>query len=145
MTVLPSFVPTPTATADREAVSERPFFMCVGRLEKLKGIQDMIELFRGYRDADLVIIGDGGYRPVLEQLARGLEHVRLLGGLHPSELGAYYRARAEAIAKRFSERARGEGVEAACETAQGVRHALGVSARDTATGGSDGGGGWWSV
>jgi glycosyltransferase involved in cell wall biosynthesis len=51
----------------------------------------MIELFRGYRDADLLIIGDGGYRPALEELARGLEHVRFPGALHPSELGAYYR------------------------------------------------------
>ncbi len=91
MTVLPSFVPTPAATVDREAVCERPFFLCVGRLEKLKGIQEMIELFRGYRAADLLIIGEGGYRPALELLARGLEHVRFLGALHPSELGAYYR------------------------------------------------------
>jgi glycosyltransferase involved in cell wall biosynthesis len=91
MTVLPSFVPTPAVIANDEPVSDRPFFLCVGRLEKLKGIQDMIELFRGYREADLVIIGDGGYRPELERLARGLEHVCFLGALHPHDLGAYYR------------------------------------------------------
>ena len=91
MTVLPSFVPTPAATEECDPVSERPFFLCVGRLEKLKGIQDMIELFSGYPEADLLIIGDGAYRPTLEQLAHGLEHVRFLGALHPSELGAYYR------------------------------------------------------
>jgi len=37
-----------------------------------------------------------------------------------SEVAAYYRARAEATARRFGERARGEGVEAACETVQGI-------------------------
>ncbi len=37
-----------------------------------------------------------------------------------SELGAYYRARAETIVRSFSERARGEGVEATCESVQGI-------------------------
>ncbi|MBW2273197.1 MAG: universal stress protein [Deltaproteobacteria bacterium] len=36
-----------------------------------------------------------------------------------SELAAYYRARAEAVARRLSERARSEGVEATCEVVQG--------------------------
>ena len=90
MTVLPSFVPLPAATIDRDSVSDRPFFLCVGRLEKLKGIQDMIELFRDYRDADLVVIGDGGFRAALQEQARGLDNVRFLGSLHPSKLGAYY-------------------------------------------------------
>ena len=91
MTVLPSFVPIPAEATDDTPVSERPFFLCVGRLEKLKGIQDMIEVFRDYRDADLVVVGDGGYGPELRHLASDLEHVRFLGSLHPSELGAYYR------------------------------------------------------
>jgi len=36
-----------------------------------------------------------------------------------AELSSYYRARAEAVARRFSERARGEGLEASCEVIQG--------------------------
>jgi nucleotide-binding universal stress UspA family protein len=36
-----------------------------------------------------------------------------------SELAAYYRARADAVARRFSERARSEGLEVTCEVAQG--------------------------
>ena len=36
-----------------------------------------------------------------------------------NELAAYYRARADAVARRFSERARSEGIEAACEVVQG--------------------------
>jgi len=37
-----------------------------------------------------------------------------------AEITAYYRARAEAVARRFSERARAEGLEANCEVLQGV-------------------------
>lgn len=91
MTVLPSFAPPPPVLAnDPAAVSDRPFFLCVGRLEKLKGFQDMVDLFRKYDAADLIIIGDGGYRQELEERARGMDHVKLLGSLHPSKLSAYY-------------------------------------------------------
>jgi len=37
-----------------------------------------------------------------------------------NELATYYRGRAEAVARRFSERARSEGLEATCEIAQGA-------------------------
>lgn len=37
-----------------------------------------------------------------------------------NELLAYHRARAEAVSRRFSERARAEGLEASCEIAQGA-------------------------
>jgi nucleotide-binding universal stress UspA family protein len=37
-----------------------------------------------------------------------------------AELTAYYRARADAVARRFVDRARGEGIEAACEVLQGA-------------------------
>ncbi len=36
-----------------------------------------------------------------------------------ADLTAYYRTRAEAVARRFGERARGEGIEANCEVLQG--------------------------
>ncbi len=52
---------------------------------------------------------------VLPPPAAGLS----LPGFPQAELTAYHRARAEAIARRFSDRARGEGVEAGCEVAQG--------------------------
>jgi nucleotide-binding universal stress UspA family protein len=37
-----------------------------------------------------------------------------------AEITSYYRARAEAVARRFSERARGEGLDANCEVLQGT-------------------------
>ncbi len=36
-----------------------------------------------------------------------------------AEVTAYYRARADAVSRRFGERARGEGIEASCEVIQG--------------------------
>jgi nucleotide-binding universal stress UspA family protein len=40
-------------------------------------------------------------------------------GFPEAELASYYKARAEGVARRFSERARGEGVEAGCESPVG--------------------------
>ncbi len=37
-----------------------------------------------------------------------------------NEIAGYYRARAEATARRFAERARAEGIEATCESVQGI-------------------------
>lgn len=92
MTVLPNFVPEETAGADskREPIQE-PYFLYVGRLEQLKGVQDLIRLFTEYREASLVIVGDGDHGQALRQQAAGLEHVRFLGHVHPSELGGLYR------------------------------------------------------
>lgn len=70
----------------------RPYFLFVGRLEKLKGLQTVIPLFRDYRGADLVIAGDGAYRPVLAELARGLPGVHFLGRLTPEQLQPAYAA-----------------------------------------------------
>ena len=92
MAVLPNFVPTPTPPpAVTRSVSERPFFLCVGRLEKLKGVRDLIKVFRNYNAADLVVVGDGGYTSTLKQEARSLPHIKFTGSLHPSKLGDYYR------------------------------------------------------
>lgn len=93
MTVLPHFVPSATATASTkdEPNSGRPYFLVVGRLEKLKGIQDLIHLFANYRAADLVVVGDGDYGAVLREQARGLEHVRFVGSVHASHVADLYR------------------------------------------------------
>lgn len=96
MIVLPGMAPdpspdTPAAPAGASpSASGRPYFLFVGRLEKLKGLQDVIPLFRSYQDADLVIIGDGSYRPDLETLAAGIPGVRFLGRMEQGEIARYY-------------------------------------------------------
>lgn len=91
---LPPFVPGPPPLASGEqpmGPHSSPFFLVVGRLEKLKGVQMAIDAFRDYRDCDLVIVGDGRYRTHLEQRARGLRHVRFRRAVGPGELQALYR------------------------------------------------------
>ena len=68
----------------------RPYFLYVGRLERLKGVQVLIDVFRDYRDADLVVVGEGTYEDELHRQAAGLDHVRFLGRLHPSRLEELY-------------------------------------------------------
>jgi glycosyltransferase involved in cell wall biosynthesis len=90
---LPYFVPPPTALGAPvpPAVPDGPFFLYVGRLEKLKGVQDMLRLFADYREAELVIVGAGSYEATLREQARGLPHVRFLAKVHPAALAALYR------------------------------------------------------
>jgi glycosyltransferase involved in cell wall biosynthesis len=93
MVHLPHFVPDAAMpTGVHEGRTEgRPFFLYVGRLERLKGVQDLVSLFADYPHADLVIAGDGSFRGALEEGARGLPHVRFLGPVHPSRLADLYR------------------------------------------------------
>lgn len=102
MEVLPYFLPDLTER-EREAASRagettrgRPYFLFVGRLERIKGLDDVIPVFERYEAADLLIAGDGNDRSRLESLAEGNPRVRFLGRLAPEELDRYYRA-AEAL------------------------------------------------
>jgi glycosyltransferase involved in cell wall biosynthesis len=89
--ILPHFVSTPEAREESAPPPGRPFFLYAGRLERLKGIEELLELFRGYREADLVVAGGGSLDAVLRERAQGLSHVRFLGPVHPEHLGALYR------------------------------------------------------
>lgn len=99
---IPYFVPEPELSEvpdDDSSPHERPYFLFVGRLEKLKGVQVLIEAFRKYEKADLLVVGDGTYESELQEQAKGLPNVRFLGRLPYSELQALYR---HAIAQVFS-------------------------------------------
>ena len=93
MEVLPYFLPDPEpvgAAVGGEAPHPRPYFLFVGRLEKIKGLDDVIPLFRNYPDADLLIAGDGEYAGTLKAAAAGIDNVRFLGRVAPDELRRYY-------------------------------------------------------
>ena len=93
MEVLPYFLPeTPAAAGTGEGASPhpRPYFLFVGRLEKIKGLDDVIPVFRDYPDADLVIAGDGEYAATLRAAAAGMPNVRFLGRVAPDDLRRYY-------------------------------------------------------
>jgi glycosyltransferase involved in cell wall biosynthesis len=85
---LPHFVVDPPPTPAKPA--ERPYFLFAGRLEKAKAPDLLIRAFRRFRDADLVLAGDGDERDNLERSAYDLPHVRFVGRLAPAELTELY-------------------------------------------------------
>lgn len=94
MEVVPYFLPDkPIHEApDGDSPHDRPYFLFVGRLEKIKGLEDVIPVFAGYPDADLLIIGTGEYEAELHAQAADVPNVRFLGRLSPDELSHYYEA-----------------------------------------------------
>ena len=95
MELLPHFVPDDDDQPSGGPSIDRPYFLYAGRLEKLKGVQDLIELFSVERAADLVVAGDGDYAGELRRMAADLPHVRFLGPVTCGELRELYR---EAVA-----------------------------------------------
>ncbi|MEO7041293.1 MAG: glycosyltransferase family 4 protein [Gemmatimonadaceae bacterium] len=94
MEVIPYFLPANPAANERVAPpsrpNERPFFLFVGRLEKIKGLDDVIPSFSGTEGPDLLIAGDGEYAGSLRALARDMPRVRFLGRVPLERLGSYY-------------------------------------------------------
>ncbi len=95
MEVVPYFLPDaepPSAEAPSDASPhERPYVLFVGRLERIKGLDDVIPLFARFDRADLLIAGDGEYAGTLRALAAGNPRVTFLGRVSPAELSRYYR------------------------------------------------------
>jgi glycosyltransferase involved in cell wall biosynthesis len=97
MEVLPYFLPdAPAGGADAQpdvgpSLHERPYFLFVGRLEEIKGVQDVLPAFAGDGDADLVVVGDGEYASTLRSMAAGMPRVRFTGRVASDALGQWYR------------------------------------------------------
>jgi len=91
---IPYFLPKPKEEAENlndERLNERPFFLFVGRLEQIKGVQNLIPIFRERKEYDLLIAGDGDYRAVLTTLAGDAPNIKFLGRLDQSRLRSFYR------------------------------------------------------
>jgi glycosyltransferase involved in cell wall biosynthesis len=104
MELLPPFLPDTPASAGRADVTERqrPIFLFVGRLERIKGLHDVIPVFTGAAGsgsgstppglvgdaagAELWIAGEGNQEEELRRLAGGAERVRFLGRVTPDEV-----------------------------------------------------------
>jgi glycosyltransferase involved in cell wall biosynthesis len=89
MQVLHGFVDPPQST-ERAAPHARPYFLFAGRLEKYKGVQDVIPLFEGDGSHDLLIVGTGGYEAELRRLAQEMPRVRFVEWQSADRLAAYY-------------------------------------------------------
>lgn len=93
MIQLPLFHPEPeTPTADEPVNDGRPYFLFVGRLEKIKGVQTIIPAFRERSGVDLLIAGAGNYESKLRALAQGAANIRFVGRVDHVRLQALYRA-----------------------------------------------------
>ncbi len=89
---LPPFVPQSECASGSTTRPDRtrPYFLVVGRLERLKGVQDLLEVFREYRRAELVIVGDGTFAETLRRQAGDLAHVKFVGALPFGDLHSLY-------------------------------------------------------
>jgi len=90
MEVLPHFMPVVESEATASP-HPRPFFLFVGRLEKIKGAQNLLPVFRDYPHADLLIIGTGTYQGELQRQAGSMSNVQFLGALPQEQVQAFYR------------------------------------------------------
>jgi glycosyltransferase involved in cell wall biosynthesis len=69
---------------------ERPYFLFVGRLETIKGLQTLIEAWEQVKDYDLLVAGTGGYEEQLRAQAASNPRIKFLGALPQRALGALY-------------------------------------------------------
>lgn len=70
---------------------ENPYFLFVGRLEVIKGLQTLIDLWHSRNPPyDLLVAGTGAYGEELRRRANGHPRIRFLGPLPQRELGALY-------------------------------------------------------
>jgi glycosyltransferase involved in cell wall biosynthesis len=69
---------------------EAPYFLFVGRLEMIKGLQTLIALWHRVPKYDLLVAGVGTYEPELRSLAAGNARIKFFGQLPQRELGALY-------------------------------------------------------
>ncbi len=94
MEVLPCFLPEAPEHSDSGGgprPHSRPYFLFVGRLEQIKGVQDVLPAFRGDGETDFLIAGDGEYREELQARAAGMPRVKFLGRIPSDDLARYYR------------------------------------------------------
>lgn len=61
------------------AQQDEGYILCVGRLEKYKGVHTLIEVMKDYPNANLKIAGTGEYESELRSLAKGMKNVEFLG------------------------------------------------------------------
>ena len=67
-----------------------PYFLFVGRLEKIKGVESLIEAWREISNYHLLIAGSGSQKSSLEKLAGGNPKITFLGPQTQRELGTLY-------------------------------------------------------
>jgi glycosyltransferase involved in cell wall biosynthesis len=68
----------------------RPYFLFVGRLERVKGIETLLRTWDRVPDVDLVVVGDGSERARVAAAAAANPRIVLRGAVPPGSLGPYF-------------------------------------------------------
>lgn len=77
---IPNFLPHPLPIpAHDTSPHAKPYFLYVGRLERIKGVHVALAAFMRYRKADLLIAGTGSEEAELHAFAADQPHIRFLG------------------------------------------------------------------
>jgi glycosyltransferase involved in cell wall biosynthesis len=77
---------------------ETPYFLFVGRLEKIKGLHTLIPVWERTSGIDLLVAGSGTEAQALQEQAAGNPRIKFLGPLSQRELGnLYYHAVATVV------------------------------------------------
>ncbi len=87
---LPGTIPEKPESSRAARPHERPYFLSVGRLTRMKGFDSVIPVFRRYPDADWLIVGDGEEGAALRELAADVPNVTFLGRVENEDLWRYY-------------------------------------------------------
>ena len=87
---LPYFTSRWSQQAEKRSPSKVPFFLFVGRLQKIKGLQRLIPVFRRYRNAQLWVVGTGEYEAELRVMAAGSANIRFFGRQSGEQLRVLY-------------------------------------------------------
>jgi glycosyltransferase involved in cell wall biosynthesis len=87
---VPHFVPEQGSSIKGPSPHARPYFLFVGRLEKIKGIETLLPIFERYSHADLLIAGTGTFERELRQQAENMTNVLFLGPLAQESLREFY-------------------------------------------------------
>jgi glycosyltransferase involved in cell wall biosynthesis len=69
---------------------EKPYFLFVGRLEVIKGLQTLIRIWDCVPDCDLLVAGTGDYESALRKMAAGNPSIKFLGAQTQTQLGNLY-------------------------------------------------------
>jgi glycosyltransferase involved in cell wall biosynthesis len=85
----PDLGPEPTPSVS-DGNGDRPYFLFVGRLERIKGLQTIIPTFRKLPDVDLVVAGSGTYEKQLKLTAEGAPNIRFVGRADARQLKHLY-------------------------------------------------------
>ncbi len=70
---------------------ERPYFLCVGRVEKIKGFQQVVELMKHLPEVDLKIAGHGSYLAELKRYGEDVPNVIFEGQVEGESLRRLFR------------------------------------------------------